>query len=90
MTAAGARLAVKVICCMLTLPAPSVASMVIVLAPDVSVMLRLQFAVLLPVAVAPVARPLTETLVTPRPPRLLSVAVPLIVTLADVTVWPEL
>jgi hypothetical protein len=74
---------------MLVLPAPSVASTVMVFDPDVSVRARLQFAVLLPVAVAPVLTPLTVTPVMPRPPRLLSVAVPLIVTLADVTVCPD-
>jgi hypothetical protein len=71
------------------LPAPSVAMTVIAFAPVASVTLRLQFAVLLPVAVPPVAAlPLTVTLVMPLPPAPLSVAVPLNVMLEVVTVWP--
>jgi hypothetical protein len=50
-------------------------------------MLRLQFAIALPVAVPPVAdNPFTVTLVIPLPPVELSVAVPLMLTFAEVTV----
>jgi hypothetical protein len=59
------------------LPAPSLATTVKVFAPVESDTLRLQFAVLLPDAVPPVAvDPFTLTLVIPLPPAPLSVAVP--------------
>jgi len=73
-----------------TFPEPSVATAVNTLAPLVSVTLRLQLAVLLPVAVPPFAvAPLTVTLVMPLPPEPLSVAVPDNVMVDALTVWPD-
>ncbi len=70
-------------------PMVSVATTVNVFAPDESVTLRLQFAVLLPVAVPPVAEaPFTVTLPIPLPPFPLSLAVPDSVMLDVVTVRP--
>jgi hypothetical protein len=67
--------------------APSFATTVSVFAPLTKLTERLQFAVLLPVAVPPVALlPLTVTLVMPLPPAPLSVAVPLNVMLEVETV----
>src|SRR5215204_3114240 len=75
----------------LRLLAPSRASTRIVLAPATSETLRLQFAVLLPVAVPPVAAaPLTVRFEIPVPPVPLSVAEPANVMLDVVTVCPEL
>jgi hypothetical protein len=69
------------------LPAPSMATTVITFAPLDSVMPRLHLAVLLPLAVPPVAAaPLTVTLVIPLPPEPLSVAVPVNVMLEVATV----
>ena len=69
------------------LPTVSVATTVNVFAPVASETLRLQFAVLLPVAVPPVAAtPFTVTLWMPLLPAPLSVAVPLNVMLDVVTV----
>jgi hypothetical protein len=74
----------------LGLLAPSRASTVSVLTPATSETLRLQFAVLLPVAVPPVAAaPLSVRLEIPLPPFTLSVAEPANVMLDVVTVWPE-
>jgi hypothetical protein len=68
-------------------PAPSVATTVNVLEPVESGTLRLQFAVVLPEAVPPVAiAPSTVTLLMPLPPLLLSLAVPASVMLDVVTV----
>jgi hypothetical protein len=72
------------------LPAPSVATTVNVFEPVESGTLRLQFAVLLPEAVPPVAvAPSTVTLLMPLPPLPLSLAVPASVMLDVVRVWPE-
>jgi hypothetical protein len=69
------------------LPAPSLATTVKVFAPIARLTERLQFAVLLPDAVPPVALvPFTVTLVMPLPPAPLSVAVPLNVMLEVETV----
>lgn len=77
----------SVIVDVLAFPAPSVAITVNRFAPETSVSARLQFAVLLPVAVPPVAAtPLTVTFAIPLPPAPLSVAVPESVTFAEVTV----
>jgi hypothetical protein len=80
----------SVICCICTLPALSTASTETVLLPEFRVIVRLQFAVLLPDAAPPLAAcPLTRTVVIPLPPLPLSVAVPRIVWLADVTTNPD-
>jgi hypothetical protein len=59
-------------------------------APVVSVKDRLQVATPLAVAAPPEAAcPFTVTLTMPLPPVPLSVAVPLIVAFAELTVWPD-
>jgi len=78
-----------VICADRVLPAPSAATTLSRLAPATSETLRLQFAVLLPVAVPPVAAaPLTVRLEIPLPPVPLSVADPASMMLDVVTVCP--
>jgi hypothetical protein len=69
------------------LPAPSVATTVIVLAPGFSVSERLQFALTFPLVVPPdAADPFTVTLAMPLPPMPLSDAVPASVMTLELTV----
>jgi hypothetical protein len=77
LTASGAPYVIVVVT-VRAFPAPSRATTVIVLAPEESVIARLQFAVVLPDDVPPEAAvPLTVMLVMPLPPAPLSLAVPL-------------
>ena len=76
-----------VICCWVLLFSVSLATTVIVFAPGLSVIEALQLAVLAPLAVPPLAlTPLTVTDDTPSLPSPLSLAVPVTVRLALVTV----
>ena len=84
-SAGAVRLIVNVV--VRAFAAPSVATTVKVFDPVASGTLRLQLAVLLPVAVPPGAEaPLTVTPVMPLPPRPLSLAVPASVMLDVATV----
>jgi hypothetical protein len=85
-----AGLYVTVISPVVALPTVSLATTVMVSAPALgSVIVALQLAVLAPVAVPPLAvMPLTVTDETPLLPRPLSVAVPLTIRLALVTIAP--